>query len=258
MIFTDTHTHLYLSEFEPDRDEIIHRAIHQGIKYMFLPNIDSSSVESMLEICRKFSGNVFPMMGLHPTSVNENYLEEMKNVEDFLAHGKYYGLGECGIDLYWDKTFVKEQEFCFRRQIHLAHEYRLPLIIHSRESNEMILEILKDEKAFLNGGIFHCFSGDLNQAKEAIDLGFHLGIGGVVSFKNSGLADVVKSVPIESIVLETDAPFLAPVPYRGKRNESAYIRIIAEHIARIKKMELEEVASHTTKNALSLFDVDIH
>lgn len=255
MILIDTHTHLYLEQFDKDRKEVVSNAIENGVQYMMLPNIDSQSVQPVQSLCSDFPEHVFGMMGLHPTSVGSNYREEMNTVEQFLDTKAYIGVGECGIDLYWDKTFVKEQEICFRRQIRLAHEYRLPLIIHSRESNELILDILESEKAWLNGGIFHCFSGNEEQAKQATSLGFHLGIGGVISFKNSTLLKAIQSISPEHFVLETDSPFLAPVPHRGKRNESAYISIILKSLALVLDMETTELARITTKNALDLFQI---
>ena len=223
MIITDTHTHLYAEEFTSDLDLLISEAMEQGIQRFFLPNIDSTSNDAMLAIEKKYPLNCFAMMGLHPCSVKENWKEELAFVEKQLKERSFAGIGEIGIDLYWDKTFVKEQEEVFRKQIILANHYRLPIVIHSRESFEEIIKILLDEKKKKPFGIFHCFTGNADQAKRAIGLGFYLGIGGVVTFKNSGLDKVVAEIDLQHLVLETDAPYLAPVPFRGKRNVPAYL-----------------------------------
>ena len=253
MILTDTHTHLYLDEFEEDRNIVVENAIKKHVKYMLLPNIDSSSVDGMLKLCNDFPGNCFPMMGLHPTSVKENFKEELKLVDEWLKRKKFYGIGETGIDLYWDKTFAREQEMAFSHQIELAKKYELPLVIHSRNSFEEIYSIVLKQNSPELKGVFHCFTGNINQAYKIIDLGFMLGIGGVVTFKNSGLDKVVEKIDLKNIILETDSPFLTPVPFRGKRNESAYTFYIAEKIAELKNKTLEEVAEITTNNANQLF-----
>jgi len=253
MIFTDTHTHLYLNAFDEDRDSVVKNAIDQSIKYMLLPNIDSGSVEGMLNLCDKFPKNCFPMMGLHPTSVKENYKDEIENVASWFEKQKFCAVGEIGIDLYWDKTFIKEQEEAFRIQIELALEKNLPIVIHSRESFDEIFKVLEDYRDSGLRGVFHCFTGTIDQANLAIELGFLLGIGGVVTFKNSGLDKVIKEIDLQHIVLETDSPFLAPMPFRGKRNESAYINIIAKKISDIKNIDLAEIADITTQNANNLF-----
>jgi TatD DNase family protein len=255
MILTDTHIHLYAAEFDSDRDLLISEAIAKGVQRFFLPNIDRTSVSSMSQLREKYPENCFAMMGLHPCSVRENWKEELSSVEKLLSEQKFYGIGEIGIDLYWDKTFVKEQEEVFRKQIQLANQYKLPIIIHSRESFEVIYEILKKEKKEQPCGIFHCFTGNIDQAKRAIDLGFYLGIGGVVTFKNSGLAEVVSGIDLEHIVLETDAPYLAPAPFRGKRNIPEYILKVAEKISEIKNIPLEEVARITTENSKKIFKI---
>jgi len=220
---------------------------------MLLPNIDSSSVAGMIDLCKEFPGNCFPMMGLHPTSVKENYTEELELVDEWLKRKKFYGIGETGIDLYWDKTFVREQEMAFIHQIELAKKYELPLVIHSRNSFEKIYSIVLKQNSPELKGVFHCFTGNINQAYKIIDLGFMLGIGGVVTFKNSGLDKVVEKIDLKNIILETDSPFLTPVPFRGKRNESAYTFYIAEKVAELKNKTLEEVAEITTNNANQLF-----
>jgi len=253
MILVDTHAHLYLEEFNEDRKSVVENAVEKGIKYIFLPNIDNSSIAGMMSLCKEFPENCFPMMGIHPSSVKENYKEEIAQIEQWLAKEKIYGIGEIGIDLYWDKTFIKEQEIVFRQQLDWAVHYKLPAIIHMRKSFDEIYKIVREYKNTELYGIFHCYGGNIIQAKQLIDLGFSLGIGGVVTYKNSSLATVVNDIDLSHIVLETDAPFLPPVPYRGKRNESAYIYNIAEKIAEIKNISIEEVAEVTTANALKIF-----
>ncbi len=256
MIFCDTHTHLYLKEFEEDREGVIQRAKNVGVEYFFLPNIDSGSIDAMNNLRTAYPENCFAMMGLHPTSVKENFEEELAIVERELRGGTYIAVGEVGIDLYWDKTYRTQQYEAFHRQIGWALEMELPLIIHSRESFGEIMEVLGHFKGKPLKGIFHCFSGTAEQAKQITDMGFYLGIGGVLTFKNSKLSDSLKDIPVENILLETDAPFLAPVPHRGKRNESAYIPIIAQKIAEIKGMSTAEVAEITTDGALKLFGIN--
>jgi len=254
MILIDTHTHLYLNAFDKDRKKVVSDAIANGIQYMFLPNIDSTSISSMLEMCKGFPDNCFPMMGLHPTSVKQNYKDELVTIETWLKKRKFYAIGEIGIDLYWDKSFLKEQQIVFSYQIDLAIKYNLPIVIHCRESFDEIYNILKDYRNSNLRGVFHCFTGNLEQAQNIIELGFYLGIGGVVTFKNSGLDKVVAQTDLKHILLETDSPFLAPVPFRGKRNESAYIKIIANKIAMVKNISIDEVAENTSKNTFDLFN----
>lgn len=253
MIFTDTHTHLYLPEFDSDRDALIAEARSSGIERFFLPNIDSNSVNAMLALEKKYPDNCFAMMGLHPTSVKESWKEELAAVERKLSERKYLGVGEIGIDLHWDKTFVKEQEIVFRRQIELANHYKLPVSIHSRESFEEIYSILIEIKKEEPCGVFHCFTGNAYQADRAVDLGFYLGIGGVVTFKNSGLDRTLAGIHLKNVVLETDAPYLAPAPHRGKRNEPAFLKLVAEKIAAIKNIPVKEVADVTTENSKEIF-----
>jgi len=258
MIFIDTHTHLYLDEFSDDLNQVVEKAINKGVKYMLLPNIDSTSIEKMLKLCQTFPDNCFPMIGLHPTSVKSNFENELKIVENYSAKSNFYAIGEIGIDLYWDKTFYKEQLEAMRFQIHLAKECNLPIVIHSRNSFDEVFTVLSELKFPEMRGVFHCFSGSVDQAKKVIaELGFKLGIGGVVTFKNSGLDKVVKEIDLKDIILETDSPFLAPMPFRGKRNESAYTIIIAEKIAAIKNIAIEEIANETTNTALELFKLKI-
>ena len=260
MILTDTHIHLYATEFDIDRDLLIGEAEAKGVRRFFLPNIDSTSVEALLSLEKKYPGHCFAMMGLHPCSVNENWEKEMTMVESLFARAetRFVAVGEIGIDLYWDKTFVKEQEEVFRRQLNLARQYNLPVVIHSRESFEEIYAILVDDNQKTENekpsrGIFHCFTGTLDQANRAIALGFNLGIGGVVTFKNSGLDKVIEEISLEHLVLETDAPYLAPVPFRGKRNQPDYLLKVAEKIAEIKNTSLEQVAAITTENSIKIF-----
>lgn len=254
MTLTDTHTHLYTHHFNDDIESVISNCIHKGIARLFLPNIDSSSIDGMMRLCKKHPNNCFPMMGLHPTSVKENYQEELVLVEDWLTKEKFCAIGEIGIDLHWDKSFLKEQEAAFRQQIVLAKKHDLPIVIHCRESFDEIFNVLDGLNNDKMRGIFHCFTGTLDQAKHIINYGgFKLGIGGVVTFKNSGLDKVVEQLDIKDIVLETDSPYLAPVPFRGKRNESTYLYNIAEKVADIYQISIEEVAEITTKNSKEIF-----
>lgn len=258
MLFTDTHTHLYASEFDSDRDNIITQALEAGVSRLFLPNIDSGSVAGLLALQKKYPLNCFPMMGLHPCSVNKNYENELAGVEELLAkpESKFYAVGEIGLDFYWDTTYAEQQKKVFRKQIELSLRYNLPIVIHVRNAFKETFEIVKE---YSNGdlkGIFHCFSGNLEEANQVISLGgFKLGIGGVVTFKNSKMGEVLKNIALENIVLETDSPYLAPVPYRGKRNESSYVPLVAKKIAEIKNCSLEEVAEKTTKNSIDIFKV---
>lgn len=253
MFFVDTHTHLYLNAFDHDRSEAIQAAIGQGVKYMLLPNIDSSSVDPMLSLCSAFPDNCYPMMGLHPTSVKHNWKDEMDKVYELLPSGNYIALGEVGLDFYWDLTYRKEQEEVFRLQVELAVKHNLPLVIHSRKSIDEIVEIVKEMKVPGLNGVFHCFSGSVEQGKRIAALGFKLGIGGVITYKNAKLGLTIREIGIEHIVLETDAPFITPVPYRGKRNESAYIPIIAAHVAAALGISTNEVAKITSATAMQLF-----
>lgn len=254
MEFIDTHAHLYLDRFESDIEEVIKNAIDSGVSKMLLPNIDSSTISVMNQLSQKFPHNCFPMIGLHPSDVKENFREELDIVKNEAVSGKYIAIGEIGIDLYWDKTFLKEQQESFAFQIELAKSLKLPIAIHARDSFNEIFEVLDQHNDDQLTGVLHCFTGNLQQAERIINYGgFKLGIGGVVTFKNGGLDKVIPHVDMDHLILETDAPFLAPTPYRGKRNESQYIPIIADKIASLKGMKIEEVAEITTKNALELF-----
>lgn len=254
MILTDTHTHLYSKDFDKDRAELIETAIKNGTTRFFLPNVDSESIPGMFQVEKQFPDNCFAMMGLHPCSVNATYQDELQVVKHWLSKRKFIGIGEIGIDLYWDKTFLVQQQDAFRTQIQLAKEYNLPYVIHSRNSFNEVMEIVGEFKNGAIKAIFHCFSGTVKQAEEVIAAGnFKLGIGGVVTFKNSGLDKVVEAIDLKHLVLETDAPYLAPMPYRGKRNEPDYLMLTAKKIAEIKNISVEEVAAVTTQNSIEVF-----
>ena len=256
MVFTDTHCHLYLDAFDNDREQVVHKAIDQNVNYMLLPNIDSQSVEPMLKLSKSFPEHCFPMMGLHPTSVKENYKEELEIVTGWHEKKKFIAVGEIGIDLYWDKTYIREQEIALSRQLQIAKDQGLPVVIHSRDSLDEILDIIDQENTENLTGVFHAFTGDAGEAHKIIDRGFMIGAGGILTFKNSQLASTLKDIDLEHILLETDSPYLAPVPRRGKRNESSYIRFIAEKLAEVKNLTVEEVAETTTSNCIRLFNLD--
>lgn len=254
MILTDTHTHLYSEQFNEDIDGVITNCIDKGISRLFLPNIDSDSIDGMMELAKKHPNNCFPMMGLHPTSVKDNYKEELALMEEWFNKYNFCAVGEIGIDLYWDKTHLKEQQNAFRTQINWAKEKNLPFVIHCRDAFDEIFEILDELNDDKMRGIFHCFTGTIEQANHIINYGdFKLGIGGVVTFKNSGLDKVVEQIDLDHLVLETDSPYLAPTPFRGKRNESTYLYNIAEKVAETKQVSIEEVANITTKNSIEIF-----
>ncbi|MCO6491588.1 MAG: TatD family hydrolase [Phaeodactylibacter sp.] len=255
MRLIDTHTHLYLEQFDEDRDEMIQRALDSGVEQFFLPNIDSSSITKMLELEEAYPGRCFAMMGLHPCSVKEDYEEELAIVRDWLDERPFCAVGEIGIDLYWDKSFLEQQKEAFRIQAGWAKELGLPVVLHSREATDILIGLVEEAKDERLRGVFHCFSGTEEQARRIIELGFFLGIGGVVTFKNAGLDKVMEKIGLEHVVLETDSPFLAPAPYRGKRNESAYVRLVAEKLAAIKGVSFREVAETTSRNAGQLFPV---
>lgn len=266
-MFIDSHTHLFLPEFNEDREEMIQRALDAGVEKLFLPNIDSSTVDAMLNLTKQFPANCFATMGLHPCSVKENFEEELKIVEENLfgatvslqgqetrlPTSTFFAIGEMGLDFYWDKTFVEEQKESFRRQARWAKQLKLPIIIHSRDAAQACIDLVKELKDENLTGVFHCFGGTVSEAKQIIDLGFYLGIGGVLTFKKSGLDETLREIDLKNMVLETDSPYLAPVPYRGKRNESSYLRLIAEKLAALKNVALEEVGEVTTMNAERLF-----
>lgn len=262
MILTDTHIHWYLKEFDTDRKEAIKRAIDEGVSRFFLPCIDVFSVPQIIALSKEYPRVCYGMIGLHPSSVDKDFEEELKEMEQWLikqnsssSNEKFYAIGEIGIDLYWDKTFVKEQEIAFKKQIQLAQNHNLPIVIHMRNSFDEVMSVLKETKNNSLKGIFHCFSGTPEQAQQIIDMGFKLGIGGVLTFKNSNLYKVIEAIDLIHIVLETDAPYLTPDPFRGKRNEGSYLLYVAKKIAEIKKISLEEVAEITTNNSKGIFGV---
>ncbi|MEI3799948.1 MULTISPECIES: TatD family hydrolase [unclassified Chitinophaga] len=253
MLWIDTHTHLYSEEFEADREEMVARALAAGVDKLFLPNIDESSIEGMLALEAKHPDHIYAMMGIHPCYVKEAVDEQLDLVKAWLQQRSFKAIGEIGLDFYWDKSLLIQQYKAFQEQLMLAREYGLPVSIHSREATR---ECINEVKALQDGrlsGVFHCFSGTLDEAKEIIDLGFYLGIGGVVTFKKSGLDKLLEEIDLAHIVMETDAPYLAPVPYRGKRNESAYLPLAGEKVADIKNLKIADVADITSSNARKLF-----
>ena len=255
MIITDTHTHLYSELFDDDRDTTINKAIQLGITRFFIPAIDSSYTAAMFELERAFPENMFLMAGLHPTSVKENYKDELTHVENMLSKRRFYAVGETGIDLYWDTSALAIQQEAFKYQIQLAKEYKLPIVIHCREAFDEIFEVLEGENNDGLFGIFHCFTGTLEQAKRAISFNMKLGIGGVVTFKNGKIDQFLNQIDLKHIVLETDAPYLAPVPYRGKRNESAYIIEVLNKLSEIYNVPSEKIATITTQNSKEVFGI---
>ena len=255
MIITDTHTHLYSEAFNEDRKEMMQRAIDANVRRFFVPAIDSTYTNAMLQLEEEYPENVFLMMGLHPTHVKENYKEELAHVEEMLAKRKFYAIGEIGIDLYWDKTTLGIQQEAFRYQIKLAKQYKLPIVIHCRDAFDEIFEVLEDEKDDDLFGIFHCFTGTIEQAQQAISYNMKLGIGGVVTFKNGKINKFLNQIDLKHIVLETDSPYLSPTPYRGKRNESAYINNVLKKVSEIYNLTEEEVAKITTQNSQEIFSI---
>ena len=255
MIITDTHTHLYSEAFENDRDEMMQRALDNNISRFFIPAIDSSYTESMLKLEKDYPDYVYLMMGLHPTHVKKNYKDELLYVEKMLGSHKFYAVGETGIDLYWDKSTLDIQVEAFKFQIRLARQHGLPIVIHCRESFDEIFEVLESEKSENLFGIFHCFTGTIEQAKRAISYNMKLGIGGVVTYKNGRIDQYLNQIGLRHIVLETDSPYLAPTPYRGKRNESKYILNILKKVAEIYDISEEKVAEITTINSKEIFSI---
>ncbi|MBT8183490.1 MAG: TatD family hydrolase [Eudoraea sp.] len=255
MILTDTHTHLYSEAFDEDRQLVIRNALSKGVERFFIPAIDASYTEAMFELEKLYPENMFLMMGLHPTSVKENYEEELAQVEAHLEQRKFYAVGETGIDLYWDSSFFDQQRKAFKYQIKLAKKHGLPVVIHCRDSFKEIFEVLEEEKGDDLFGIFHCFTGTLKDAHKAIGYNMKLGIGGVVTFKNGKIADFLNEIDMSNIVLETDAPYLAPSPYRGKRNESGYLIHVLEKLTDIYGVSPEEIAAITTANSKAVFGV---
>jgi TatD DNase family protein len=250
MYFIDTHTHIYLPEFDEDRDAMMERAKEANVNISILPAIDSSTHESMLNVESTYE-NCYAMIGLHPCSVNQDYENEVDIIEAYLKQRSFIALGEIGLDFYWDKTFTEQQYLAFHKQIEIALQHNLPIVIHSRDAIDECINVVKKHSGVT--GVFHCFSGNEEQASKIIDLGFMLGIGGVVTFKNAGLDKVIEKIGLTNVLLETDAPYLAPVPYRGKRNEPAYIKLVAEKLSVLCNLSIEEIAELTTENAKKLF-----
>jgi TatD DNase family protein len=255
MRLIDTHCHIYSQEFDPDRVEMISRAKEAGIQLMLMPAIDGSTHEAMLEVEKTFKGQCLSMIGLHPCSVRETFNTELQIVREKLESRKFIAIGETGLDFYWDLNFVEQQKQAFQQQIEWALHYDLPVVIHSRNSIDECIEMIRQNQNGKLKGVFHCFSGSMERAKKIIDLGFYLGIGGVLTFKKSGLDAVVGQLDLEKIILETDAPYLAPVPFRGKRNECGHLKLVAEKLAEVKKIPLTEIAQITTTNAERLFQL---
>ncbi len=253
-MIVDTHTHIFVAEFDEDRHKIIERAQYEGVEKFVLPNIDSESIERLKKTVAEYPDDMLPLMGLHPTSVKENYQEDLMMIKSELNKEKYYGIGEIGIDLYWDKTYLKQQQDAFQQQLRWAKEKGLPVSIHIRDAFDEVFEIVEQEKSSDLFGVFHCFTGTLAQAKRAIGLDFHLGIGGVLTFKNGKIDRFLQEIPVQHIVMETDAPWLAPVPFRGKRNEPSYIKYILKKLAEIYQMKEHELECVIYHNSMDLFD----
>ena len=254
MQLTDTHTHLFASEFDSDRDAMLNRAFEKGITRLFLPNIDADTVSAMLAMNEAYPDNCFPMMGLHPCSVFADYEKQLAVIKEWLDKGKFYAVGEIGIDLFHDVSFTEQQKIAFRKQVQWAKELGLPVVIHCRNSFKEVMEIIVEEKDERLKGIFHCFTGTAEEAKQVMQLGsFKMGIGGVVTYKNSTLPQVLKDIPLSYIVLETDSPYLPPVPFRGKRNESSYLYYVADKLSDIYQMPIEKIAEVTTANSVDVF-----
>ena len=251
----DTHSHIYLQEFDMDRPAMITRAENENIKIILMPAIDSTSHELMLHSEVEYGGKCRSMMGLHPCSVKEGYKGELELIRGYFEKRRFVAVGETGLDFYWDRTFTKEQYDSFQIQIGLALQYDIPVVIHSRNSIDECIQMISENQKGNLKGVFHCFSGNIDQAKQIIDLGFYMGIGGVLTFKNSGLDKVMSELDMRNIVLETDAPYLAPVPFRGKRNECSYLKYVVEKLAEIKNDSIENIQNVTTKNAKELFSI---
>ncbi|SJZ75307.1 TatD family hydrolase [Sediminibacterium ginsengisoli] len=253
MNLIDTHCHLYADEFKEDLDAVITRAQEQGVKRFYLPAIDSTATEAMLGLEQAYPGVCIAMMGLHPCYVKENYKEELAHVKSWLDKRPFVAVGEIGLDFYWDKTFAGAQREAFDQQMQWALDLKIPIVIHTRNAMQETIEAVKPFAAKGLGGIFHCFSGSYESARQIVDMGFYLGIGGVLTYKNAGLPAALENIPLEHMVLETDAPYLSPVPFRGKRNESSYLQYVAEKLADVKKLSVADVAAITTANAEKIF-----
>ena len=253
MKLIDTHCHLYLEDFKQDIESVISNAEKEGVEKFYLPAIDSKYIDDMMALEGKFPSKCFCMTGLHPCSVKEDYRKELETVANWLRKRKFAAIGEIGLDFYWDKTFALQQYEAFQKQIELSLGYNLPIVIHSRNAMQETIEVINQYKEKGIKGIFHCFNGTYEDAIKIIDLGFYLGIGGVITYKNSGLSEIISKIDLEFVVLETDAPYLTPVPFRGKRNESSYLKYIVAKLAEIKNISIEEAAAVTTKNAEKIF-----
>ena len=254
-MLTDTHTHLYSDAFDVDKAQMMQRALDANVKRFFIPAIDSGYTQAMYALERDYPDNVFLMMGLHPTSVKENYKSELAHVETQFLKRRFYAVGEIGIDLYWDTNTLEIQKIAFKKQIQLAKKYKLPIVIHCRDAFDEIFDVLETEKDENLFGIFHCFTGTFEEAKRAISFNMKLGIGGVVTFKNGKIDTFINQIPLKHIVLETDSPYLAPVPFRGKRNESAYLPLVCKRLAEIYQVPIEEMARITTENSKEVFGI---
>lgn len=255
MEITDTHAHLFLPEFEPDLDEIVSRARQLNITRFFLPNVDTETIERLIEITDKYPDCFFPLAGIHPCSVNENFMQQIEHTRQWFETGRFYGFGETGIDLYWSTRYQKEQVEVFRAYLKMAKYYQVPAIVHIRNAYDEVMNVIENEQDGTLSGILHCFGGNASQARRAINAGFLLGIGGVVTYKNSTLPEVLTEIDPKYIVTETDAPYLAPVPFRGKRNEPSYLTYILQKLADIYQTTSDEIAGITTQNALKLFKI---
>ena len=253
MFLIDSHIHLYLNDFKEDREILIEQAKKQNIKKFLLPNIDLNTINDLILLCQKYPESCYPMIGLHPCSVKKNYLTVLKQLKKKIKSANFIAIGEIGIDLHWDKTFFEEQKQAFKTQIAWAKKYKIPIVIHCRDAFDEIYKILKEEADDSLRGVLHCFGGSLDQAKKIIDLNFFLGIGGVLTFKNSGLDSIIKKIPLEKIIVETDGPYLAPTPYRGKRNEPKYLSLIVEKLCEIKNIPMISLTNQLYKNTNSLF-----
>ena len=253
-MIVDTHTHIFVSEFDPDRDQVVQRAKDAGVEKFVLPNIDVESIPELKQCVNDYPDEMLPLMGLHPTSVKEDYKKELEIIKEELDTGSYFGIGEIGIDLYWDKSYLKQQQDAFQTQLQWAKKRKLPVSIHIREAFDEVFEIVEQEKSPDLLGIFHCFTGTIEQARRAIDLNFYLGIGGVVTFKNGKIDRFLAQIPPQHLVVETDAPWLAPTPYRGKRNEPAYIDNIMDKLAEIYQMQRQELECVIYHNSMNIFN----
>lgn len=252
--YVDTHAHIYHEDFKKDREDMFQRMSEQGIRSVYMPNVDHTSIDAMLELESRFSEVCFPMMGVHPCSIKKDFEKELYMVEDWLSRRKFSAVGEIGTDLYWDQTFFEQQQEAFRIQVGWAKQYALPIVIHCRESIDQTIALVEQLQDGNLRGIFHCFTGTTQQAERIVKIGFLLGIGGVATFKNGGLDKVIPALELSDMVLETDSPYLAPVPHRGKRNEPSYIPLVADKIAEFKNCSVEEVKQATTQTALRLFN----